>query len=182
MTIVAVPPMPLFSLHVNMYQKGILQLSWASHCFASSPSPPHALFLLCLLLEMCPQSSHHFFQLDICGWLQVIVVLSDELVRQPEAMLRALCGALQVPWNPAMLSWPAGPKPYDGVWYVASWAWAWAWAKGPAQKLVARLFGLGMTPAPRSRSQGGLGRPVCQVGQSDKRNKKWGAMGGTQEA
>ncbi|KAF8057631.1 branched-chain-amino-acid aminotransferase-like protein 1 [Scenedesmus sp. PABB004] len=45
-----------------------------------------------------------------------IVVLSDELVRHPEAMLRALCAALELPWQPSMLHWPSGPKPYDGVW------------------------------------------------------------------
>ena len=44
------------------------------------------------------------------------VVLSDDLVRDPEGMLRALCAALSLPFDPAMLSWPAGPKPYDGPW------------------------------------------------------------------
>ncbi|PSC69247.1 aminotransferase class IV [Micractinium conductrix] len=51
------------------------------------------------------------------------VVLSDDLVRDPEGMLRALCAALELPFDPAMLSWPAGSKPYDGVW--APW-----WYKG----------------------------------------------------
>lgn len=37
-----------------------------------------------------------------------IVVLSDELVRAPEAVLRALCLALNLPFDPAMMSWPAG--------------------------------------------------------------------------
>lgn len=50
------------------------------------------------------------------------VVLSDDLVREPEGMLRALCAALGVPFEPQMLSWPAGPKPYDGVW--APWWYA----------------------------------------------------------
>lgn len=44
------------------------------------------------------------------------VVLSDDLVRDPEGMLRALCAALDLPFQPQMLSWQAGPKPYDGVW------------------------------------------------------------------
>lgn len=52
----------------------------------------------------------------------VVVVLSDQLVRQPEPMLRALCAALDLPWEPAMLHWPAGPKPFDGVW--APWWYA----------------------------------------------------------
>eukprot|EP00877_Chromochloris_zofingiensis_P002893 jgi/Chrzof1/12604/Cz07g00200.t1 len=31
-------------------------------------------------------------------------------------MLRALCAALSLPWQPSMLHWAAGPKPYDGLW------------------------------------------------------------------
>lgn len=44
------------------------------------------------------------------------MVLSDDLVREPEGTLRALCAVLNLPFDPAMLAWPAGPKPYDGVW------------------------------------------------------------------
>ncbi|KAG1679396.1 hypothetical protein FOA52_007687 [Chlamydomonas sp. UWO 241] len=52
----------------------------------------------------------------------VHLVLSDQLVATPEGMLRSVCSALDIPWQPAMLSWPAGPKPYDGVW--APWWYA----------------------------------------------------------
>lgn len=44
------------------------------------------------------------------------LLLLLQLVRHPEAMLRSLCLALGLPFDPAMLSWPAGSKPYDGVW------------------------------------------------------------------
>ena len=44
------------------------------------------------------------------------VVDSDDLLRDPEGRLRALCAALDVPFDPAMLRWPAGPRPTDGVW------------------------------------------------------------------
>jgi hypothetical protein len=45
-----------------------------------------------------------------------IVVLSEDLLQAPEAVLRALCAKTGMPWDPAMLRWSAGPKPYDGVW------------------------------------------------------------------
>jgi len=36
-----------------------------------------------------------------------------------------LCGALNIPFDEAMLSWPQGPKPCDGIWaphwYNAAW-------------------------------------------------------------
>lgn len=44
------------------------------------------------------------------------MVNSEDLVQQPEGTLRALCSALAIPFDPRMLSWPAGPKPYDGTW------------------------------------------------------------------
>jgi len=44
------------------------------------------------------------------------VVDSGDILRQPEPALRALCDALAVPFDPAMLSWPAGPRDTDGVW------------------------------------------------------------------
>ncbi len=44
------------------------------------------------------------------------VVDSDDLLRDPEGVLRKLCAALDVPFDDSMLSWPAGPPPTDGVW------------------------------------------------------------------
>jgi hypothetical protein len=44
------------------------------------------------------------------------VLDSGDLLRSPRAALEALCAALDVLFEPAMLSWPAGPRPTDGVW------------------------------------------------------------------
>jgi hypothetical protein len=45
-----------------------------------------------------------------------IVIDSTALLAAPEAVLRTLCGRLGLAFDPEMLSWPAGPKPEDGVW------------------------------------------------------------------
>lgn len=45
-----------------------------------------------------------------------LVVDSDDILRNPESLLRALCAALEIAWDPAMLSWPSGPKAEDGAW------------------------------------------------------------------
>ncbi|KAK9809273.1 hypothetical protein WJX72_012545 [[Myrmecia] bisecta] len=50
------------------------------------------------------------------------VVMSDDLVKNPEGVLRALCLALHLDFDPAMLEWPAGPRPEDGCW--APWWYA----------------------------------------------------------
>jgi len=44
------------------------------------------------------------------------VIDSADLLAAPEAGLRALCAALDVPFTAAMLAWPPGPRATDGVW------------------------------------------------------------------
>jgi hypothetical protein len=44
------------------------------------------------------------------------VVDSRDLLADPEGILRALCRALEVPFDFKMLSWPPGPRDSDGVW------------------------------------------------------------------
>jgi hypothetical protein len=44
------------------------------------------------------------------------VVDAADLLRDPAGMLSALCAALGIEYQPAMLSWPAGPRDTDGVW------------------------------------------------------------------
>jgi Sulfotransferase domain len=55
-------------------------------------------------------------QLEIFRLLGGPVVDAGDILRQPRPMLEALCDALGVRFDPAMLSWPAGPRPTDGVW------------------------------------------------------------------
>jgi hypothetical protein len=45
-----------------------------------------------------------------------LVIDSRDIRENPEAALTALCRELDIPFTVAMLRWPAGPKPYDGVW------------------------------------------------------------------
>jgi len=44
------------------------------------------------------------------------VIDSADILRDPPAALCALCDALGISFDPAMLSWPAGPRDTDGVW------------------------------------------------------------------
>jgi hypothetical protein len=45
-----------------------------------------------------------------------LVIDSADIRANPRAMLTALCSALGIPFTERMLNWPAGPKPYDGIW------------------------------------------------------------------
>ena len=45
-----------------------------------------------------------------------LVLDGRDIRTDPEASLRALCRSVDVPWDPAMLSWAPGPRDSDGVW------------------------------------------------------------------
>ena len=44
------------------------------------------------------------------------VIDADDVLRDPERMLRLLCDAIGVEFSDAMLSWPPGPRDTDGIW------------------------------------------------------------------
>jgi len=44
------------------------------------------------------------------------VIDSRELLLNPRSVLKQLCGQLGLEFQNGMLAWPAGPKPYEGVW------------------------------------------------------------------
>lgn len=44
------------------------------------------------------------------------VLNSQDVLKNPEKALRALCTAVDIDFDPAMLSWPAGCRESDGVW------------------------------------------------------------------
>lgn len=48
------------------------------------------------------------------------VIDSADIRADPAAALSRLCAAIGLDFTPAMLAWPAGPKPFDGAW-AAHW-------------------------------------------------------------
>jgi hypothetical protein len=67
------------------------------------------------------QDAAYGYQIEILERILVsgrdpIVVDTRTFLDAPETTLRALCDALGIPFDPEMLSWPAGPKDVDGVW------------------------------------------------------------------
>ena len=53
------------------------------------------------------------------------VIDAEDVLTDPRRTLTALCSACGIPFNDAMLKWPAGPKSFDGNWaphwYNAVW-------------------------------------------------------------
>lgn len=62
------------------------------------------------------QLSQLFFQVKDEAGKPPVVVDSDDLLRDPERMLRALCSRLDIRFYPEMLRWPEGPRDSDGAW------------------------------------------------------------------
>jgi len=48
--------------------------------------------------------------------LKPVVLDAKQLLLDPPGVLRSACDRLGIPFHEAMLRWPAGPKPEDGVW------------------------------------------------------------------
>lgn len=44
------------------------------------------------------------------------VIDAKDVLQDPEGMLKKLCHALEISFDPAMLSWPAGMRDSDGIW------------------------------------------------------------------
>jgi len=57
-------------------------------------------------------------QVELLNFLKddAIVLDSKFLLKQPEQCLTRLCEQLSIPFNKAMLQWPAGARKEDGVW------------------------------------------------------------------
>lgn len=45
-----------------------------------------------------------------------VVIETQQLLRDPAAILTQVCERVGLRFDPAMLSWPPGPKPEDGAW------------------------------------------------------------------
>lgn len=76
-----------------------------------------------------------------------VVIDSADIREDPEGALRGLCERIGLDWDPAVLSWEKGPKPFDGVWaphwYASVWgSTAFAGAEGPLPLLDGRAKAL----------------------------------------
>jgi hypothetical protein len=70
-----------------------------------------------------------------------VVIDADRVLADPEGVLKRLCHAIGIDWDPAMLAWASGPHPQDGVWaphwYDAVWrSTGFGAAPGPLPELA----------------------------------------------
>ncbi len=72
--------------------------------------PPHTL------RDIGFEQQTMLFDRLISAGIEPVVIQSGDIRDAPEAMLRALCDRIGLPWDAAMLSWPKGGHPSDGIW------------------------------------------------------------------
>jgi hypothetical protein len=83
-------------------------------------------------------------QADLYARLGGVVIDGTDIRADPEGMLRKLCNAIGLAFDPAMLRWPAGSRAFDGIW-AQHWYGAvhrstgFAGAEGPLPRLEGAL-------------------------------------------
>jgi hypothetical protein len=55
-------------------------------------------------------------QFDLYEEIGGLVVDSTDIRADPEGILKRLCRAIELEFDPTMLHWPAGPRSEDGIW------------------------------------------------------------------
>jgi hypothetical protein len=89
-----------------------------------------------------PQQLELFEQATALEGAPPPVVDSDDILRDPKTVLSQLCDQLNIPWDDAMLFWPAGERAEDGAWAPHWYDKVWASTGfGPAPGAVPSLEG-----------------------------------------
>ncbi len=67
--------------------------------------------------DIAIKEQYDFYQTLLAEGIEAPVFSSVQILQNPEKSLRQLCQAIAIPFDPAMLQWEAGQKPYDGCWW-----------------------------------------------------------------
>lgn len=68
------------------------------------------------LLDIGIEIEYQIFQYLLDNGQPTIVIDSNEVLKNPEYVLQALCEKLEISFDNNMLSWTSGARPEDGVW------------------------------------------------------------------
>ena len=99
----------LFLKHMANHLEG---LAWAD-----VDGPHHRHVILTRHPDgVLPSYRAHIARPTMLAGDRAVVVTAESLFSQPEPTLRALCDALDLPWEAGMLTWQPGGRPEDGVW------------------------------------------------------------------
>ena len=116
----AVQPTPhLYMKHMPHHMVAGFPMAWATHC-ANVHLIRHPARVIASYVAKWDELT-----LDLIGFEQQtslfdqiggVVIDSYDIRQNPEKALRRLCSAIDLPFDPAMLTWSPGPRAEDGVW------------------------------------------------------------------
>lgn len=109
----------LYMKHMPHHMRPGFPLEWAKHC-VNVHLIRHPARVIASYAAKWPDVTFEQIgfqrQAEVYQQLGGVVVDSFEIRQNPQKALGALCAAIGLPFDPAMLSWPAGPRAEDGVW------------------------------------------------------------------
>lgn len=109
----------IYMKHMGIHMLDSFPLDWASDC-ANIHLIRHPARVVASYSakrdEVTLQDIGFKQQTEIYNRFPGPVVDSYDIRLDPERMLKKLCSIIDLDWDPAMLAWPKGPKPFDGAW------------------------------------------------------------------
>lgn len=119
------PAPVLYEKHISKHLRPELDRGWLAthrHAFLVRDPVPMLASFARKLEEVTVEETGLPQQAELWRWLkaehgvEAPIVDSRDVQQNPQGTLRRLCAALDVPWDPAMLSWAPGLRPTDGIW------------------------------------------------------------------
>jgi len=114
-----------YQKHMSHHMLEHIDRSWlreVSNCFLIREPRRMLLSLAKVLPEPSleqtglPQQVELFHYVRAATGATPLVIAAREVLQRPETALRRLCAALDLPFDSAMLRWPAGQRASDGIW------------------------------------------------------------------
>ena len=119
----------IYQKHMSQHMVDGAPLAWMKHvrhAFLIRPPEEVAASFAAKMARVTAQDLGFQRQAELFAMAEELtgtqppVIEARDVLNDPEGMMRALCAALQVPFDPGMLSWAAGRRDTDGIW-AAHW-------------------------------------------------------------
>lgn len=114
-----------YQKHMTHHMPESIDLNWSSnlsHCFLIR-DPAQIICSYdkvrgeCTLEDIGIKRQYQLYQeITALTGQDIPIIDSNDVLKNPEKMLSALCEMLSIPFYQEMLSWPAGKRDSDGVW------------------------------------------------------------------
>ncbi|MGC1494960.1 MAG: HAD family hydrolase [Sulfitobacter sp.] len=113
----------LYMKHMPHHMLDGFPMDWASNCVnIHLIRHPARVIASYTAKRQAPTLEDIGFRQQLAVYKQIggLIIDSTDIKADPEGMLSKLCQSIDLPFDPSMLKWTAGPRQDDGVW-AAHW-------------------------------------------------------------